>query len=112
VLCRIPDAGDRLFATIAVAVDIVPFLFVEVLQIVTKVGVVTTCEPFELVIVENTGFERVVVGCVVIVLVNEGTTVVTETMVEACSVVCSTEVSGAFDVVPFVGLGLKESEGE
>jgi hypothetical protein len=74
-----PDADDETFsgfATIAVAVDIVPLLFVEVLQIVTSAGVVTTCEPFELVIVESTGFERVVVGCVVTVLVTfEGTTV-------------------------------------
>jgi hypothetical protein len=76
VLCRIPDAGERSFATIAVAVDIVPFLFVEVLQTVTSAGVVTTCDPFELVVVENTGFGKVVVGCVVIVLVTpEGTTV-------------------------------------
>jgi hypothetical protein len=33
-------------------------------------------------------------------------------MVEAGSVVCLTEVTGAFDAVPFVELGLKEPEGE
>lgn len=35
----------------------------------TSEGVVTDFDPFELVIVENTGFDRVEVGCVVIVLV-------------------------------------------
>ena len=71
-----PDAGDRSvcggFATTAVAVTIVPLLFVEVLHIVTSPGVVMMCDPFELVIVETTGFDRVAVGCVVIVLVSPG----------------------------------------
>ena len=57
------------FATITVVVANHPLLSVEVLQRVTS-GAVTTCfDPFESVDVEKTGFGRVDVGCVVIVLV-------------------------------------------
>lgn len=70
-----PDAGDRSvcggFATTAVAVTIVPLLFVEVLHTVTSAGVVIMSDPFEF-IVETIGFDRVAVGCVVTVLVSPG----------------------------------------
>jgi hypothetical protein len=65
-----PDAdGCGAFAAIAVAVTIVPLMFVEVVQIVTTEGVVTDLDPFDSVVVETRGFDRVEVGCVVIVLV-------------------------------------------
>ena len=59
--------GGTGFATTAVAVNNVPSPSVEVLQIVTSGGVVTTCDPTELVVVKTTGVDRVKVGCVVIV---------------------------------------------
>jgi hypothetical protein len=55
------------FATTAVVVNNIPSPSVEVLQIVTSGGVVTTCDPIELVVVKTTGVDRVEVGCVVIV---------------------------------------------
>ena len=55
------------FATTAVAVNNTPLPFVEVLQRVTSGGVVITCDPNALVVVKTTAFDRVEVGCVVIV---------------------------------------------
>ena len=66
-----PVSDDRSacggFATTAVAVNNVPSPFVEVLQIVTSGGVVTICDPTELVVVKTTGLDKVEVGCAVIV---------------------------------------------
>jgi len=95
-LCRIPDSDATsscwAFATIDVAVTNDPLLSVQVLKIVTSGGVTIVVDPFESVVVEAKGFERVDAGCVVIVLVLSPDAVVwitvTETMVEPGSDVC------------------------
>ena len=65
----VPDVRSACwgFATTAVAVNNTPLPSVEVLQRVTSGGVVITCDPIELVVVKTTAFDRVEVGCVVIV---------------------------------------------
>ena len=65
----------RAFATTDVVVTNDPLLSVKVLMIVISGGVVIIATPFDSVVVETTGCERVDAGCVVIVLVSAPTVV-------------------------------------
>ena len=59
--------------TTDVAVTNDPLLSVKVLEIVISGGVIVTFDPYESVIVETTTFDRVNVGCVVMVFIPSDT---------------------------------------